>query len=126
MRIALVVAMWVALLINVNGCGTMFSQKINHNWTDKTWKSKEEYKEETCGIPSVNMYSGIVFDIRVLSAPFICHGGGEGGLAFLSMYPIMAPLSILDIPLSFAADTIILPYTTYRQIKYGNQNKIEK
>ena len=30
------------------------------------------------------------------------------------------PLAIIDLPLSFAADIIVLPYTAYRQTQYEN------
>jgi uncharacterized protein YceK len=53
-----------------------------------------------------NVYGGTVTDVR---GAF--HSGPTNNVeAFL----------ILDIPLSIAADTIILPYTIYRQIQYGN------
>ena len=109
----------IAMVTIINGCGTVISQHMGHK--GKTfYETKEEYEKETCGIGQPSMFSGVAFDTRALLAPFACKGGGEGGLAYIAMYPIILPLCIIDLPLSLAADIIILPYSTYRQIKYGN------
>jgi uncharacterized protein YceK len=49
------------------------------------------------------MYSGISNDIRFLHADY-----QDGGFA------------VLDMPFSLIADTILLPYTFYTQLRYGN------
>jgi uncharacterized protein YceK len=55
-------------------------------------------------IPSV--YSGTVFDVKG-----VFHTGPTNNVELLLL---------IDIPLSVAADTMILPYTIYRQIRYGS------
>ena len=106
----------------ITGCGTVISQYIGHNQIGNKieYKNKKQYKTETCGIGQPNVYSGSAFDLRALLSPFICKRGGEGGLRYIYYYPLVLPGVIIDLPLSLSADTIILPYTVYRQIKYGS------
>jgi uncharacterized protein YceK len=50
------------------------------------------------------IYGGIAFDINHISND---HNNGDEAVFF-------------DIPFSFVADTVTLPYTIYGQIRYGN------
>jgi uncharacterized protein YceK len=55
------------------------------------------------------VYSGLLTDLHCLGALF---GEGQGGqIGFWC---------ILDVPLSLAADTLILPYTGYEQLRFGS------
>lgn len=49
-----------------------------------------------------------------------CNYSGERGLGYLVTFPLLFPAYIVDIPLSFVADTIIIPYTAYQQVTVGN------
>jgi uncharacterized protein YceK len=85
-------------------------------------KNEKKYNqsESDCKLAIPHVYSGTVTDFERILTPLMCPCGGESGLAFLTYYPFFLPLFIIDLPLSAAADTIILPYTTYKQIKFGN------
>ena len=58
-----------------------------------------------------HIYSGTVMDFCGGTAS----GGGQGG-----------GMMLMDLPLSFIADTVILPYTAYKQINEGNISTKEK
>ena len=77
-------------------------------------------KSHDCCSATPHIYSGLVSDFQILAYPVSCPCSGESGLGAILLYPLLLPLSIIDIPLSFAADTLVLPYTIHRQKKYGN------
>lgn len=104
------------------GCGTLGSLGMGKH---RVYTSKEEYGRDTCGIGQPYIYSGVVFDARSIAAPLICKHWWETDKG-REWYPIVWALSIIDLPLSFAADTILLPGTTYLQIKYGNMAKYKE
>ena len=81
------------LLIMVGGCGTILSNRSSNEIYARRTACKND-----CTIP--RMYSGTAIDI--------C-GVKEG-----------SSMALVDTPLSFIADTVILPYTIYRQINDGN------
>ncbi|WP_243375606.1 YceK/YidQ family lipoprotein [Geotalea sp. SG265] len=55
------------------------------------------------------IYSGAHSDILdLILFPYSCHGEGCFGLI---VYPIALVGGIVDLPLSFVADSLILPYT---------------
>jgi hypothetical protein len=70
-----------------------------------------------CIMPTPQVYGGTVDAFQTLLLPWMCP---SGGLSALAVYPYYLPLFIINVPLSFAADTLILPYTIYNQVKYGN------
>ena len=53
------------------------------------------------------IYSGLAFDFCVLHAPPDPSG-------------VLVPFVLLDLPLSGVLDTVVLPYTIYRQASDGN------
>ena len=108
----------------ITGCGTVLSQHIYHKHGKREYENREQYERVTCGIGQPSVYSGVAFDLRALLAPFICDGG-EGGLTYLAYYPILAPILVVDLPLSLTADTIIFPYTIYKQIKDGSMVELK-
>ena len=74
-----------------------------------------QYNFDTCEMlkssdnPPV-IYSGAYTDLHnFIFFPFTAHG--EGGLIALPLYPIILVIGVVDLPLSFVADTLILPYT---------------
>ena len=95
-------------------CGTIITQKIAHN--------EDRAKNfDMCGSSLPNAYSGTRFDLGVIFSPFTCEAsGGESALLGTVLYPFIAACFIVDLPLSFVSDTLILPYTGYRQAVYGN------
>ena len=87
------IAMLTGLMIVESGCGTLASVA-----GDATGRFEPEGPHR---IPRV--YSGIATDWSFLS-----EGGEDAGVL------------VFDLPLSFAADTLVLPYTIPRQRKYGD------
>jgi uncharacterized protein YceK len=73
-----------------------------------------------CSIAVPNVYSGVASDLTTLLAPWLCRSEGDRDIATSVLYPLYAPVFLVDTVLSAAIDTIILPYTAYRQVKYGN------
>ena len=56
------------------------------------------------------IYSGAYTDLHnFIFFPFTAHG--EGGLIALPLYPVILVIGAVDLPLSLAADTLLLPYT---------------
>lgn len=85
----------LTVIISLSGCMTIATQFENCN----TLKSE--------GIPIV--YSGAYEDIhKLILFSVTCHG--EGCFAMPS-YPLLLIGGIVDLPLSFIADTITLPRT---------------
>lgn len=114
MKSTLVLSLVLFLMASLfSGCGTLFTQteylKI-HNKVDT------RSSEENCHIPQLHIYSGTLFDARMVLAPCICKLSGESGLAFMIVYPLLLIGGIIDMPLSFIADTAILPYTVCQEI----------
>jgi uncharacterized protein YceK len=109
---AVVVIVATALLLG--GCGTLMTQGVAH-------KDQAVSCRDLCG-STPNIYSGTAYSVRMMLFPMFVNAcsGGESRLAFGMLYPFLLLFLIVDIPLSFAADTIILPYTAYRQASRGN------
>ena len=57
------------------------------------------------------LYSGVQEDVKLARAPF-CRYEYQPGKTF-SMPWFITPLSVIDLPLSFVADTLCLPYDVY-------------
>ncbi|HUJ19062.1 MAG TPA: YceK/YidQ family lipoprotein [Nitrospirota bacterium] len=66
-------------------------------------KVYEEY-----GIKQQPVYSGSRNALSNIIYPFKCYGEACMGVIF---YPAILPYSLIDLPFSFVADTIALPYT---------------
>jgi hypothetical protein len=71
------------------------------------------YESDYGQVPSClpRVYSGLVVDAWMVKQTVVQGGEGaaQGGL-----------FAFLDIPLSLAADTLVLPFTIYQQIRFGN------
>ena len=84
----------VFLLIQIGGCASIYTQ--SH---DAYLDAKVDCSDSKT-IP--NVYSGFVFDLYCVpaeNAGFLC---------------------LVDLPLSFVIDSLILPYTIYKQSKSGS------
>jgi len=120
----------IILDILVLGLGTKSSLNLaDPNSKEGDFSSREltfRFSNYECNNPSefVNLpyvYSGTKRDILYLTRPFNC-GGATGELSDLNdaFTILMAPLVLVDIPLSFVADTVMLPKTIPKQRKEGN------
>ena len=94
----------------LSGCATIQVQRVAHGY---------ETCHDICG-KTPNAYGGTVQAFRKFLFPWQCDVGGENNLAFLALYPCFAPILLIDVPISAVADTIMLPYTSYRQFTVGN------
>ena len=83
----------------VLGCGTIIT---NFPGFEEEVRNHPKEVEPKC-IP--RFYSGMFFDIYVVK-----YGAGDVSQGVL----------LLDIPLSIAADTLVSPYTIYKQIRHGS------
>ncbi len=117
---AILISCITLLILLFAGCGTIISQNVSSRVFLETNKYGKYDRDQDCSYPTPQIFSGVVSDIQLLTFPFSCLCSGEGGLGFLIFWPIFLPLSIIDLPLSAVADTLILPYSIPRQMEYGN------
>lgn len=109
----------LALVICFSGCSTIQALQQSHQNYSETEHAFIRSKGD-CNISTPHIYGGTVLAFEQIFFPLMCPCSGENGLAFIALYPFFLPFFIIDLPLSIAADTITLPYTVYKQIKYGN------
>ena len=81
------------------GCASIGTQFFNEEL---------DLTSECLSYPIPSMYSGTVFDFSCFYHP--SYSGTNN----------IEAACLLDLPLSLVTDTIMLPYTGYKQIKYGN------
>lgn len=101
-----------ALTLSLVGCGT-----TNTVFRDDSVASSELKKKRTyCGsIPRI--YSGVAYDFCVLNGP----PGVKGAQGVQEVVAVgFVPLIFLDFVASGVLDTLVLPYTVYRQGKDGS------
>lgn len=78
-----------------------------------------EKPSEFLKIPYV--YSGTKTDLLFLARPYHCGWDtGEVSVINNAIFILMTPFIIIDVPLSFIADTVMLPITIPKQYKEGN------
>jgi uncharacterized protein YceK len=95
-----------AICAIVSGCGTFNTlNELHGNSRGGTVCSNIEWYDYNM------VYSGVGFDSKLLACPITCHG--EECLGCIGYYPIIFPGCLIDIPLSFVADTLLLPYSVY-------------
>ena len=82
------------LMFSASGCGTLIT--LDMMGGDYYPKTKAACRSQTY------IFGGTCIDLQALSNGFLL------------------PFPIIDLPLSFAADILVFPYTAYRQIKYKN------
>jgi uncharacterized protein YceK len=91
-----------AISLTLAGCGTTATVFQDEAEAARGLRKQKTYCES---IPRV--YSGLAYDFCVLNAPPDPSG-------------FLMPLMLLDLVLSGALDTVVLPYTVYRQGADGN------
>jgi len=91
-----------------SGCSTIQSLQVSNG---------DGYCFDLCGATPF-AYGGAFNALR--KSTLTCAYSGERGLGYLVTFPLLFPAYVVDIPLSLAADTIVLPYTLYQQITVGN------
>ncbi len=69
--------------------------------------------------PLPNIYSGVISDVKGIGH-YGCDANGKCEYGHSKGTNNMELFLMIDIPLSFALDTVILPVTIYKQLKYGN------
>lgn len=98
----------VAIGLLLSGCGTI---NTVFRGDDVAGRNLKEWKTQCDSIPRV--YSGFFYNLCVLNGPPIM--GGKDSAA-----PAFVPLQIVDIIPSGILDTLVLPYTIYRQNTSAN------
>ncbi|WP_338800633.1 YceK/YidQ family lipoprotein [Pseudomonas sp. RSB 5.4] len=86
----------------LSGCGTAASVMQMDADVARDMRKQKTYCQS---IPRI--YSGLAFDFCVLHAPPDPSG-------------VLVPFVLLDLPLSGVLDTVVLPYTIYRQASDGS------
>ena len=86
----------------LSGCGTAVTVLQNDEDAARDLRKQKTYCQS---IPRI--YSGLAYDFCVLNAPPDPTG-------------ILVPLVLVDLAVSGALDTVVLPYTIYRQSVDGN------
>ena len=107
-----VVAMKRAVVIGafslaLSGCGTAVTMLQDDAETAKDLRQRQTYCQS---IPRA--YSGLAYDFCILNAP----PGNTAGTAQMGFIPLI----FFDLVASGVLDTIILPYTIYRQSEDGS------
>jgi len=91
-----------AISLALAGCGTVATVLQDDAGAAQGLRKQKTYCQS---IPRI--YSGLAYDFCVLNAPPDPTG-------------ILVPLVLVDLTLSCALDTVVLPYTIYRQGMDGN------
>lgn len=101
-------AMMLAALLMLAGCGTVQTVVRSDEAAVKSLKEKRSY----CGaVPRI--YSGVTYDFCTLHAPL------EAGVD-PEKYNNGTIFVLIDVVISGALDTMLLPYTIYRQQADGS------
>ena len=69
--------------------------------------------------PLPNMYSGVILDVQGI-AHYGCDNNGNCEFGHYKETNNFEFFCLIDLPLSLAMDTVLLPVTIYKQFKYGN------
>jgi len=94
------------ICVIVSGCGTFYTLNQLHGYTrgESVCNNIEWYDYSM-------VYSGVGIDAKLLVCPIWCQA--EDCLACFGYYPIIFPACLIDMPISFIADTLLLPYSVY-------------
>ena len=90
--------------LTISGCGT-----LNTVFREDIAATRELRKQKTYCEAIPRVYSGVAFDFCLLHASPDPTG-------------VLIPVALADIAVSGALDTVVLPYTIYRQVEDGNIN----
>jgi uncharacterized protein YceK len=96
----------LGIYVLMGGCGTATTVLRGDDVTVRELRGKKTYCQSVSRI-----YSGVAYDLCVLHGP----PNSTGGLSLNGI-----PWAVLDVPVSGVLDTLILPYTLYRQNAEGN------
>ena len=117
-RFVLLVLLTMSVL---GGCSTIQVRQVDNALFDP--KQFSDPCSDLCGA-TPQAYGGTVQAAQMLVYPVSTCGHGEGGLVFSTVYlvgfPIVVPLLAADLALTTAIETVILPYTAYRQATVGD------
>ncbi|MCU1724043.1 YceK/YidQ family lipoprotein [Pseudomonas sp. 5P_5.1_Bac1] len=94
--------------LSLSGCGTINTVVRGD---DVTARNLKEWGTHCASVPRI--YSGAVYNFCILN-------GEPNATAQAPGAPASIPFVIWDIALSGALDTLVLPYTVYRQVEDGN------
>ncbi|MEE1926145.1 YceK/YidQ family lipoprotein [Pseudomonas sp. 148P] len=97
-----------AIGLSLSGCGTVNTVLRGDQVTAKNLR---EWRTDCASVPRV--YSGAVYNFCILNGPPNPTVQAEGA-------PAGVPFVMVDLVLSGALDTLVLPYTVYRQVQDGN------
>lgn len=106
MRTMRVIIATIFAVLVLSGCGTI----ITVFQADNVTKYKLKKVETKCELVT-RIYSGLAYDFCILR--------GKPSQAALWLVPL-PELILIDIALSSALDTALLPYTIYEQIQRGS------
>jgi len=103
------VSVAAALALSLTSCGTIVTQVVSRHPT---------YEE--CAVQTVpHVYSGTVVDVRS-ALHYQCKSPGDCRYFAATETANVEVLLLLDVPLSLAYDTLILPWTVFEQLEHGN------
>lgn len=97
----------ILMAIALTGCGTVSSVLQDDSVAGNDLKKRQTYCDSISRI-----YSGVGYDFCIMHAPELPQKSWKGSPT--------AGLVVLDIMLSGLTDTLVLPYTAYKQLKHGN------
>lgn len=105
----IIILILLILFIFITGCSTVLTHRDRQNGLYAKCKVFEDF-----GIEQQIVFSGSRRDLSLLLIPFKCSGEACMGALY---YPFILPLAVIDLPLSFLADSLLLPYTLYMRYK---------
>jgi uncharacterized protein YceK len=117
----------ILISLSLNACMTLFTQTQNKqdicNGPHGTLSNVRNQNGEP--LPTLhygsfpNVYSGFIMDLQCF-AHYACDSRDNCGIFYYTKPFDLELLCLIDTPLSFLLDTVFLPYTIYKQNKYGN------
>lgn len=127
------IALFGLAIASISGCSTISTLKLEDYSgsrdgavSARTSQFGKLHNEYACKDPSTfvsipYVYSGAKKAILNLTQPLHCGlSTGEMSLINNFMYLLFYPVMLVDLPLSFVADTVALPYTIPKQYKEGD------
>jgi uncharacterized protein YceK len=102
----------IIVSLSLSACMTLISQTVDPD--------EKDFQEKFCGGggPLPYIYSGFIMDVKGLGH-YGCDRNGKCEFLHTGTNNFEF-FFLIDMPLSLALDTVLLPVTIYRQIKYGN------
>jgi uncharacterized protein YceK len=105
----LMIGLNMLIACTLNGCSTINSQIEIHDARQSN--NQIALCDSRRYLDTSIIYSGSYNDVHnFILLPFTCHGEGCFGMF---IYPVVLIGGLISLPIDFAADTLILPYTIY-------------